>query len=267
VKVPGETNYISSSAISPDGKLLVLGGWGQTLSVWNMTDPARPVLRKALKVHKAGLRSVAFDAAGKRFISADGAGVVKVWDAATLDLIVSFQASADGVYRAKFTPDGRDIVTVSGNWQARVKGEIRVWDPTTGKETGRFPDQNREVWDVGFLDGGRLMITVGTLSGDPDDAHIKIWDYASRQVVRMPVPNGTFVGARCQAASADGKYLAVGSNTGPVKVFDTSSWQEVLNLSDLIGCEFRVDFAPDGKNLVIANGDGAAIVVRLPLAQ
>jgi WD40 repeat protein len=264
VPIPGETHYVSSAAISRNGKLLVLGGWGQTLTAWDMTNPAKPVLRKDLKGHKSGLRSVAFDAAGKRFVSSDESGVVKVWDAATLNLVTSIKASARAVYRAKFTPDGRELVTVSGNWQARAKGEIRVWDPATGKEVGRFPDQNREVWDVGFLDGGRLMLTVGTLSGSPDDAHLKVWDYAEKRVVQVPIPSGAFSAGRCLATSDDGKYLALAASTGPAKVFDTSSWQEVLPLPGLTGCEFRAGFTPDGKSLVLANGDGAAIVVRLP---
>lgn len=264
VKVPDESQYISSAAISGDSKLLVLGGWGHTLTVWDVTDPAKPVLKKALKNHKAGLRSVAFDAAGKRFVSSDESGVVKVWDTASLSLIVSIRASESPVYRAKFTPDGRELVTASGNWKVNAKGQIRVWDPTTGEETDQFPDQNREVWDVGFLDGGKLMITVGTLSGNSDDAHIKVWDYATRRPVRTPVPNGSFSGARCYATSSDGKYLAIASSTGPVKVFDASTWQEVLSVPGLTGCDFRVAFTLDGKNVVLANGEGAVVTVRLP---
>ena len=267
VKVPGENQYISSAAISRNGKLLVLGGWGQTLTVWDMTDPAKPALKKNLKDHKAGLRSVVFDTTGKRFVSSDESGVVKVWDSTSFDLIVSFKASENGVYRAKFTPDGRDLITVTGNWQGRAKGEIRVWDPVTGKETGRFPDQTREVWDIGFLNGGKLMITVGTIADSPDDAHLKIWDYATRQVLRAPVPNGTFTGARCLAISGDEKYVAVASSTGPVKVFEASSWREVLSIPNLTGCDFRVEFTPDGKTLALANGEGAVITILLPAPQ
>ncbi|MDB5309062.1 MAG: hypothetical protein JWO38_3264 [Gemmataceae bacterium] len=244
----------------------MLGGWGQTLTAWDMTDPAKPVLKKALNGHAAGLRSVAFDAAGKRFVTSDEGGIVKVWDAATLSPVVSFKASASGVYRAKFTPDGIGIVTVTGNWQARARGEIRVWDPGTGAETetGRFPDQNREVWDVAFLDGGKLMVTAQAIAGNPDDAHLKVWDFATKRVIRTPLASGAFNSARSLAASADGKYLALGSGIGPVKVFDATSWEEVLNLPNLANVAFRVNFTPDGKTLTVASGDGTANVVRVP---
>ncbi len=267
VKVPVEGEYISGAAISPDGKLLILGGWGQTLTAWDMANPAKPRLRAVLMDHAAALRSVAFDAAGKRFVSADESGVVKVWDAASLRLLTSFKASGNAVYRAKFTPDGRGLVTVGGNWKAQAKGEVRVWDPATGAEIGRFPDQTREVWDVGFLDGGRLMVTVGTLAGGPGDAHIKVWDYATRRVVRTPVPDGGFSGARCQALSGDGKYLAVASSIGPVKVFDTAAWREVLSVPDLTGCDFRVSFSLDGRSVVLASGEGAVVTVRVPTPE
>ncbi len=54
VKVPDENQYLSSGAIGLDGKLLVLGGWGQTLTAWDMTVPAKPELLKKLKGHAAG---------------------------------------------------------------------------------------------------------------------------------------------------------------------------------------------------------------------
>ncbi|HXD89064.1 MAG TPA: hypothetical protein VN641_21410 [Urbifossiella sp.] len=263
IKVPDENEYLSCAAISTDGKRLVLGGWGKTLSAWDMADPAHPKLLKQFADHKAGLRSIGFDAAGRRFASTDESGKVIVWDAMKLAPIVSIQASANAIYRAKFTLDGTALVTASGNWKAKAKGELRVWDPATGKETGRFPDQSLEVWDIGFLDGGKRMITIGAIGGSQDDAHVKVWDFATKQVVNRPVGNGAFKSARCLAVSPDGKRLAIGSGTGPVKVFDTGSWQEVLDLPGLANCTFRVDFARDGC-LLVASGDGAGIAVRVP---
>ncbi len=122
---------------------------------------------------------------GKRFVSTDEGGTVNVWDAATLDLIVSFKAASIGIYRAKFTPDGTRIVTASGNWQGKSPSEIRVWDTKTGLEIDRFPDQAREVWDIAFLSGGKQMVTIHTL-GTTDESHVKIWDFDKKQVVPSP---------------------------------------------------------------------------------
>ena len=51
--------------------------------------------------------------------------MVMVWDTATLALVTSWKASDNGVYRAKFTPDGKSIVTCTGNWQSRAISELR----------------------------------------------------------------------------------------------------------------------------------------------
>ena len=126
-----------------------------------------------------------------------------------------------------------------------------MWDATTGKETGRFPDQTREVWDMVFLDGGKLMVTSGTIAGGADDAHLKVWDFATKQVVRTLLPPAAFNMARSLAVSPDGKYLALGSAAGPVKVFETASWQEVLSVTELKDVCFRLNFSPDGSTLSV----------------
>jgi WD40 repeat protein len=265
VRMPGEKSYIAAGATSPDGRLLVLGGWdSKGLAAWDMTDPAKPQLREQLPAHKGGLRSVHFSTDGSRFVTSDEAGFVRVWDAATLKMKHEFKASGQGVYRAKFTPDGRSIVTVTGNWQQRARGEIRVWDADTGKETGRFPDQNREVWDVVFLDAGRVMVTAQAVEDKPDEAHLKVWDFATKRVLKTPLPANAFSQARSLAVSPDGKFVALGSGAGPVKVFDATSWQEVLNVADLQNVCFRVAFAPDGGSVAVASGDSAAVVIRVP---
>jgi WD40 repeat protein len=267
VKVPGENMYVSCGAISKDGMLLVLGGWGRTITAWDMSNPARPVLKKQLKGHEVGLRHLAFDAAGTRFATSDESGMVKVWDAATLNLVVSFKASTRGVYRLRFTPDGTGLVTASGNYQSRAQGEIRIWDPVTGKETGRFPDQAREIWDMVFLNGGKQLAVIHVLTGAPGDSNIKIWDFERKEVVQSVLPSGTFSGGRCLGLSPDGKHLAIGSTTGPVKVLSTDSWQEELSIPDVTNTTFSVEFTRDGNNLLIASGEGAGICVRMPWAK
>ena len=265
VPVPGTMNYLSAGAVSPDGKTLVLGGWPHYLAVWDLTDPAKPVFRKELSGHAGGLRSVSYRADGKQLVTADEAGVVKVWDADTLEVLVSFQASAVRVNRAKFTPDGASVVTCAGRWEKAAPGEIRVWDAKTGKETGRFPDQTREVWDVVFLENGKKMVTAqGTTGGN--EATVKLWDFAGKQVLSA-IPAGAAPAPRSLAVSADGSHLAVGSSQGPVRVFETAGWSEVVAVTDLKKTAFRVEFAPDGKTLASASEEHATVLVRMPEAN
>ena len=117
---------------------------------------------------------------------------------------------------------------------------------------------------MAFLDGGKLMVTSQGVSGDPGEAYLKLWDFSTRQFVRSLLPAGTFSAPRSLAVSADGKYLAVGASVGPVKVFDTATWQEVLSVPDLKLVCFRVAFSPDGATLAVASEDNAAVVIRMP---
>jgi WD40 repeat protein len=141
---------------------------------------------------------------------------------------------------------------------------MRVWDPKTGLEIGRFPDQSREIWDIAFLNGGKHVASIQTLGGGPNEAPVKIWEIDKKEVVRTLLPPGTFAGGRCLRVSPDGKHLPTGSNVGPVQVFETASWREVLSIQDLAICTSQVDFTHDGISLLIASGEGAAIPVRLP---
>ncbi len=262
---PDEKDYIAAAGLSPDGKTYITAGWRSGLAVWDTTNPISPVLRKSLAEHgTAGLRSVHFASDGKRFVTSDEKGAVKVWDTATLAVKVSFQASELEIYRAKFTPDGKAIVTCAGQWQNQKQGEIRVWSPETGKEMGRFPDQSREVWDVVFLNGGTIMVTAQAVQGGPDNAHLKVWDFATKQVKATPLPLAQFDGARSLAVNVDGTLLAVGSYSGKLKVFDTATWQETLGVPGLANVCFRLAFSPDTTTLAVASGDNATVLVRLP---
>lgn len=266
VPVPGEWTYLSAGAVSPSGKQLVLGGNPKYLAVWDTNDPLKPVFRKELTGHAAGLRSVAYSADGKRFVTADDSGLVKVWDADTLAEVASFQAAKVRVNRARFTPDGSTIVTCAGRWEMAAPGEIKLWDAATGKETGRFPDQTREVWDVAFLDGGKRMVTVQGTTGKPGDAPLKVWDFGTKEVVGS-VPGEALNAPRTLAVSADGSHAAVGSSVGPIRVFETAGWQEVAKHDDGKKAVFRVEFAPDGSAVVASSEELGTVVVRVPRGE
>ena len=77
---------------------------------------------------------VAWHPNGRRIASAgtaDGQFTVKVWDATTGAEVFTLKApSRPEFFAAAFSPDGRHLVTGSGN------GAVQVWDASDGREVG-----------------------------------------------------------------------------------------------------------------------------------
>src|SRR4029077_1687291 len=67
-----------------------------------------------------------------------------------------------------FRPDGRRILT------ACYDGNARLWDPSTGEELRRFPDDPQNAWDMlrtaAFAPDGSTIVTGGWRGG------ARLWD-------------------------------------------------------------------------------------------
>jgi WD40 repeat protein len=106
----------------------------------------------------------------------------------------------DGVVnRALFSPDGKRVVTASGDKTARV------WDAATGAPIGRALQHDGLVWSASFSPDG---VRVVTASGDKT---ARVWDAATGAPIGKPLQHEGSVnsasfspdGARVVTASAD----------------------------------------------------------------
>jgi WD40 repeat protein len=262
--VPGITGpYVGSAGTSPDGKILALGSGDGAIAVFDMSDPAKPVRRHMVETKHSKIGSLVFDAAGKRFVTSDEKGKVIVWDAEKVVPLKEWQASSTLiVYRAKFTPDGKSVVTSAGNWKdPKIPGEMRVWNPLTGEEIARFPDQSAGVWDFAFLDEGKTLVSTQACNGAKGEAPVKVWDFATRTEKRsITIPGGM----RCLAVSPDEQYLAVGNHSGETKLISTRTWQVISSTPPHSKVVFRLGFSADSRMLLSLSEDGAVGVTRVP---
>jgi WD40 repeat protein len=151
----------SACALSPDGKVLVLGGLGLVTQLWRVADGKRIL---ALEEEISG-NAAAFSPDGK-LLAVAGSDVV-LCDATTGIEVRRLVGHRPWVSSLAFSPDGRTLASAGGD------DEIRLWEVSTGKERRRFRGHLPGffcVHAVAFSPDGRLLGSAG------HDTTVLLWD-------------------------------------------------------------------------------------------
>ena len=195
--------------------------------------------------HHAPLRSVAFAPDGRRAVSADERGDVRIWDTTTGREIAALHADGE-LLQAAFSPDG-SLVAAAG-----TKGNAIIWNWRSGEQLARLHEPFG-LDGASFAPGGRLVALPG------DDGTIRLWDWRAGRVVAVLGDRGGVV--RKAAFSRDGRLLVAGTDDGDVRVWD---WRKQHVLADLPTRRgqtvYAVAFSPDGRFVAGGGQDSRARV-------
>jgi len=236
-----------SVAFSPDGKTLASVTGGNTITLWDVTDPRSPVqLSEPLSGHEKEVRSVAFSPRGKLLASGSDDETTILWDVTNPRSPVQLSEPLRGhemkVRSVAFSPDGKTLASGSNDCT------IILWDVTNPRSPVRLGKPLRghtaNVESVAFSSNGKILASFGPCVGPspvgpvPDwnfycttagGAHnFILWDVTNpRSPVRLEMPlidlgPGGSAYLDNMALSSDGRMLATMSG-GDIILWDVAN--------------------------------------------
>lgn len=204
---------------------------------------------RRFRIPNGTLTSLVFCPDGKRFVSACPEDGVRLWEAATGQVVRHFLQPAPNqpprpshrVHLVVVSADGKTAVVADN------QGPITLWDVGTGKEVGRLPEETRGVLGMTLSMDGRF------LAASHGDGSVRVWGLASGKQLRRweaKTNMGIFL-----AFSPDSKALAMVNRDLVVHLYDVSADRELDAGGGHAGAIRALAFFPDGKRLVSAGSD------------
>jgi len=190
------------------------------------------------------------------------------------------------VWSAAFSPDGKWVVTASGDQSSRVweaaSGKLvtelrgytdrvrsaafspdgmwvvtasadttaRVWEAASGQSVAELRGHTNQVWSAVFSPDGKWVVTAS------DDKTARVWEVATGKPVTEPQRHTERV--KSAAFSPDGKWVVTAS--ADARVWEAATGKVVAELRGHTNWLNSAAFDPDGKWVVTASQDNTARV-------
>ena len=209
------------------------------MSVWETASGK--LLASAEGNHGTSL-SLAFDPSGHRLAAAYFNLRADIMELPGLRVLVTLTNSQGMVYDAKFSHDGKWLLTSS------TENAALLWDALTGEgPLVKFP-HGSGVWAANFSSDSRSVVTASY------DSTVRVWDRASGRPLTEPLPlQNAFTKGQF---SPNDRCVITASGEGTAMVWDVRTGRA---LSEPFRHETGVQsacFSPDGKHIMIAGRDG-----------
>lgn len=266
---------VSSVAFSNDGRLMAIA--------LQSTDTALVIdLASGREVRRIGeglfyTTSVAFSPDGKTLLVGSHAGT-RVWDIASGERLRSFPVGM--VWGAVFTPDGKNVITVSEN---DAGGTLNFWDAATGEPVKKF-DTSPQLFAISLARDGCLVAVGGqdeSVGGPGSESKLggaaHVWNLCGGTSARtetspalsrpqpgqpsMEVQLGNTSFVNVIAFSPDGSLVATGDEK-VVVLWQAATGREIRHLILHDGSVKGIYFSQDGRTLLTGSTEGYGATER-----
>jgi WD40 repeat protein len=211
-RLSGTGPAVTCLALTPDGRRALFGDYDGTVLLFDVENWKE---QRRLRTDW-GLWSVAFSPDGQSVLTAAGydaghsaegfgnRGPIRLWNLATGNEEHRFRGHEQGVWRAVFTPDGKQVLSAGGDHA------LRIWDAAGAGERGRLWQTDCATCIAVTTDGKRAV------SGGYD-RNVRLWDLETRK--ELYCFEGHTVGVQAVALSPDEKFAVSASHDGTVRLW------------------------------------------------
>ncbi|MDA0838021.1 MAG: protein kinase [Planctomycetota bacterium] len=197
---------VKAGAISPDGKLALLGT-GEMLReapvrLWSL-ETMQPV--REFEAHNDPVTSVDFHPSGRWAISGSEDLTIRLWDLNSGECVRTYNGHQEVITSTCFRPDGNQFVSSS------LDGTLRIWSTRTGKQLGLLKTDVAITSAVLSPDGQFLLL--GGL-----EQNLQLWSMTTGKMLRSF--EGHTKELKAIKFSPDGRYALSGSSDQTVLLWE-----------------------------------------------
>ncbi|MEV4316788.1 helix-turn-helix domain-containing protein [Actinocrispum sp. NPDC049592] len=235
-----EQSQINVAAFSDDQTVLALGRADGVITVWNTTDPAKPLALGTLTGHTGPILSLSFEPGTHLLASGSEDKTARLWDlSGPAPSGTVLTAHTERVKSVAFSPVAGTILTGGDD---DIVDLWSVADPARPVRLAVIDAKTSSTHGLAFSTDGQTIVGVG------DDQTVRLWDASSGTAIttqHVPAP------ARGAAFADDNRLLVTGDDTGFLWLWHVPP--PILARADAVN---SVAYQPhhDGVAIGLANG-------------
>ena len=254
----GHAGAVQAVAMGPAGKYFVSGSADKTIKIWTLESG---ILLRTIPVFYA-VSALVIDASGQLVYTANSEnGDITVFRLTDGQRMTNYRGKRE-IYSLALTPDGRQIVTGSGDGHIQVR-DVNSGMPVLSISTGKMTGVYFQIYALAVSPDGQLMATNG-LRGD-----IMIWHLQTGELIHTLKGHNRVVQAL--VISPDSQHLVSAGSDNSIRIWQLHSGRLLHTLNghpaDKYSAIQALAIDPAGQTLLSGDSHGNVLTWDMPSGE